>query len=106
MFLNILNNALAAVADGGRVDIRCRRLADGEVAVDIEDDGPGIPRESRELIFEPFYSTKGPSGTGLGLSITHGIVEKLGGSIRVESKVGRGTSFTVTLPIKRTSVGG
>ena len=98
-FLNILSNAFSAVDDGGRIDI-CLKLEDEDtVAVTICDDGPGIPEKHIDQIFEPFFSTKAEYGTGLGLSITFGIVEKLGGRISVQSKVGEGASFTVRLPV-------
>ncbi|MCA1990172.1 MAG: two-component sensor histidine kinase, partial [Desulfarculus sp.] len=63
--------------------------------------GVGIPSANVKRIFEPFFSTRGAKGTGLGLSITYGIVQKLGGQIEVESQEGEGTTFTVTLPIRR-----
>jgi len=101
VFLNILSNALAAVDDGGRIDISLALADDNTVAVTISDNGAGIPKEHLAHIFEPFFSTKGEYGTGLGLSITFGIVEKLGGRIDVRSKVGEGTSFTVRLPVRK-----
>jgi signal transduction histidine kinase len=104
VFLNILTNAFAAVPDNeGRVDISLKRGGDNTVAVTISDNGPGIPQEHRDHIFEPFFSTKGDYGTGLGLSITLGIVEKLGGRIEVPSTVGEGASFIVRLPVRRQS---
>lgn len=101
VFLNIINNAFAAVEDGGNIDINLVRTGANQVAIKISDNGCGITRENIKRIFEPFFSTKGRKGTGLGLSITYGIVKKLGGNIEVESEVGVGTTFTVTLPIKR-----
>jgi two-component system NtrC family sensor kinase len=101
VFLNILSNALAAVDDGGRIDISLELADDNMVAVTISDNGAGIPKEHLAHIFEPFFSTKGEYGTGLGLSITFGIVEKLGGRIDVRSKVGEDTSFTVRLPVRK-----
>ena len=101
VFLNILNNAFAAVSDGGRIGIELAREDADHVAVTIADDGVGIPKEHLQRIFEPFFTTKSGTGTGLGLSITYGIVKKLGGTCRVESEVGTGTRFTVVLPISR-----
>jgi two-component system NtrC family sensor kinase len=101
VFLNIVNNAFAAVDDGGQIEIGIEQLGDDAVAVTIADDGVGIPEEQLGQIFDPFFTTKKGAGTGLGLSITYGIVQKLGGQISVESKVGEGTCFTVTLPIRR-----
>jgi signal transduction histidine kinase len=103
VFLNILSNAIAAVDDGGRIDISAELEDENTVAVTISDDGPGIPEEHLKRIFEPFFSTKAEYGTGLGLSITFGIVEKLGGRIDVQSEVGEGASFTVRLPVARRS---
>ncbi|MFC1597562.1 ATP-binding protein [Planctomycetota bacterium] len=99
VFLNILSNAFAAVDDGGRIDISLKQEDENTVAVTISDDGPGIPEELIDRVFEPFFSTKADYGTGLGLSITFGIVEKLGGRIEVQSEVGEGASFTVRLPV-------
>ena len=99
VFLNILSNALAAVDDGGRIDISLKQEDENTVAVTISDDGPGIPEELIDRVFEPFFSTKADYGTGLGLSITFGIVEKLGGRIDVQSEVGEGAIFTVRLPV-------
>ena len=68
--------------------------------VTVKDDGCGIPEADMERIFEPFFSTKkDKGGTGLGLSITYGLVREIGGTIRVESEMGRGTLFTITLPL-------
>ena len=89
VFLNILNNAEAAVSEGGHIGIRVRGAGERRVAVSISDDGIGIPKANLDRIFEPFFTTKEGSGTGLGLSITYGIVQKLGGEITVESEVGK-----------------
>jgi len=98
VFLNILNNALEAVGEGGRVVVRSWIRNHESVAVSFADDGSGMPKETLEHIFDPFYTTKGTYGTGLGLSITYGIVEKLEGTIEVESEEGVGTTFKVYLP--------
>jgi signal transduction histidine kinase len=100
VFLNIINNAFAAVNDGGHIEIGIRRVGTDEVEVSITDDGVGIPEAQLSRIFDPFFTTKKGGGTGLGLSITYGIVQKLGGRIGVTSTVGRGTRFTVTLPLE------
>jgi len=99
VFLNIINNAFAAVEDGGRIEIGIRRAGADAVTVSIADNGVGVPEEHLAHIFDPFFTTKKGAGTGLGLSITYGIIQKLGGQISVKSKVGEGTCFTVTLPI-------
>jgi signal transduction histidine kinase len=104
VFLNIINNAIAAVGKGGTVDISAARHGQNVVAA-ITDNGAGISPENLRNIFEPFFSTKGEFGTGLGLSITRDIVEKLGGRIDVESEVGKGTRFLITLPIEKANFG-
>jgi two-component system, NtrC family, sensor kinase len=103
VFLNILTNAYYALNEGGQIDIIANQVSDNTVEITIADTGTGISDENLEHIFEPFYTTKGKYGTGLGLSITYGIVEKLGGKISVKSKLGKGTSFTVHLPLKSKS---
>ena len=101
VFLNILNNAFAAVDDGASIAISLGLAKNGGIVVTITDSGVGIPKANLQRIFEPFFSTKEIGGTGLGLSITYGIVKKLGGDISVWSEVGKGTSFTITLPLRR-----
>jgi two-component system, NtrC family, sensor kinase len=101
IFLNIVNNALAALGDGGRLDILLRRVDERSVSAVFIDNGRGIPAEDLKRVFEPFFTTKASQGgTGLGLSITYGLVQELGGSIQVESEVGKGTRFAVNLPLK------
>lgn len=99
IFLNIVNNAFAAVKDGGKLDITAKREGANLISVTFTDDGCGIPESDLERVFEPFFSTKTKQGgTGLGLSITYGLVQELGGSISVTSRVGSGTKFTITFP--------
>jgi two-component system NtrC family sensor kinase len=105
VFLNIINNAFAAVDDGGSLEIGIHREGLGEVAVSITDNGVGIPESQLPHIFDPFFTTKKGAGTGLGLSITYGIVQKLGGRIGVTSTAGKGTRFTVTLPLAHPGAG-
>jgi len=100
VFLNIINNAFEAVADGGHIDIAVTPSDDASISVSIGDDGPGISPENLKKVFDPFFTTKAQHGTGLGLSITYGIVEKLGGDIDVVSPKGKGTTFIVTLPLE------
>ena len=100
VFLNILTNAFYAVEDGGQLKVFAKKRNDNFIDVVVEDNGEGISKENLDHIFEPFFTTKGEYGTGLGLSITYGIVQKLGGQINVESELGKGTTFTVTLPLK------
>ncbi|MDH3269636.1 MAG: ATP-binding protein, partial [Ignavibacteria bacterium] len=69
------------------------------IEIKIEDNGCGIPKEDLPRIFEPFYSTKGQKGTGLGLAVIWGIIDNHDGTINVESEIGKGTTFTILLPI-------
>jgi signal transduction histidine kinase len=98
VFLNVINNAFEAVEDGGQIDITLTETSSGGVAAVIEDNGCGIDKEDLERIFEPFFTSRKVGGTGLGLSITYGIVQRLGGRIEVDSVLGEGTRFTITMP--------
>jgi signal transduction histidine kinase len=101
ILLNLFNNAFAAMADGGHLDIKVYRRSAESLSVKVSDDGCGIRKADLKRIFEPFFSTKKTKGgTGLGLSITYGLVRELGGDINVESEVGKGTTFTITLPLE------
>ncbi len=100
VFMNLLVNAGHAIEKEGEIRIRTSN-GGGEIKVEISDTGCGIPEEIRGRIFEPFFTTKEVGkGTGLGLSITYDIVKKHGGEIEVESEVGKGTAFTITLPVR------
>jgi PAS domain S-box-containing protein len=110
VFLNLLVNAAQAIPDGhaDRNEIRVTVRSDGagRVQIAVRDTGCGIAREHRKRLFDPFFTTKPVGiGTGLGLSICHGIVTALGGEIDVESEVGKGTTFRVTLPAAASDVG-
>lgn len=97
VFLNIMLNAIQAMPEGGELYIRTWQEKD-TVEVAFKDTGKGIPKEQFRKIFSPFFTTR-HQGTGLGLSICRNIVEKHGGHIKVESEPGKGTRFTVTLPL-------
>jgi signal transduction histidine kinase len=100
VFMNLLMNACDALEGKGEVAIRTRPV-DGGVRVEIEDDGPGMSPEVKSRVFDPFFTTKDVGkGTGLGLSISHGIVERHGGSMWVESEPNRGTTFVIELPLE------
>ncbi len=102
VLLNLCLNACEAMPSGGTLLI-ATRADDGKVLIKVGDTGCGIVPEHLDRIFEPFFSTKPVGkGTGLGLSVTYGIVERHGGSIDVESTVGKGTTFTVSLPVAST----
>ncbi len=100
VFMNILQNAVDAMEkSGGTITVTTRR--EGErLRVSVADTGPGIPATNMARLFDPFFTTKPVGkGTGLGLSICYGIVHKMGGTIEVESQVGKGTTFHVLLPL-------
>ena len=100
VFLNIILNAIQAMPDGGELHISTARRgpeACEGVEIIIRDTGKGIPKEDIENIFQPFFTTK-EEGTGLGLAISYGIVKEHHGDIEVESEVGKGTTFRLSLP--------
>jgi len=100
VFLNIILNALDAMPDGGELTVTTGWNGDRQaVRISFTDTGEGIPAEDIPRIFEPFFTRK-LKGTGLGLTISYGIVERHGGRIEVESRVGEGSTFTVILPAK------
>ena len=96
VFQNLILNAVTSIGRDGVITLTARG-ADGQVSVSVGDNGPGIPKERLEKIFDPLFTTK-PDGTGLGLSIGAGILKKLGGKISVKSEVGKGAVFTVDIP--------
>jgi len=99
LFLNLVLNAIQAMANGGRLVIRSR-VEDDFLVVEVADNGVGIPPEIRDRIFDPFFTTRETGeGTGLGLAVSDTIIRAHGGSIEVESEVGRGTVFQVRLPL-------
>jgi len=107
VFINLLVNAADAMeGQGGEINISnnlVKKRGFEYIQVKIADTGCGIPKENIPKIFDPFYSTKGPKGTGLGLAVVWGIVEKHNGIISVKSEVGKGTIFTVKLPVREVS---
>ena len=106
VLLNLFLNATEAMPKGGRLIVATNR-GGGEldahstdvVRIDVRDTGTGIGEEAIARIFEPFFSTKMEKGTGLGLWVSHGIVQAHGGTLKVRSRAGQGTTFTITLPI-------
>lgn len=101
VLLNLINNALDAMEkSGGALSVSAQREDDNFV-IKVSDNGPGIPKDTLSQIFDPFFTTKpGDKGTGLGLSICYGIIKKMHGEITVESAVGEGTTFHISLPMK------
>lgn len=103
VFLNLIKNAVDAIATGGEITITTSRKDEGSVQVFISDNGEGIPKDKLKHIFEPFFTTKERGkGTGLGLFVAHAILRKLGSRVRVQSEPGKGTTFTLNIPIKPT----
>jgi signal transduction histidine kinase len=108
VLLNIITNARDAMLPrGGRLGIEVTSV-DQHIKICISDTGSGIPKKEINKLFDPFYTTKGavggkrmPQGTGLGLSVSYGIVKRHGGTILVDSKVGKGSSFTIKLPARK-----
>jgi signal transduction histidine kinase len=98
VFINLLVNSMDATPAGGEIRFGATHT-DGAVRIEVADTGSGIAPENMKAIFDPFFTTKDPGvGTGLGLAISYRIVEDHGGRIEVASAVGRGTTFTITLP--------
>lgn len=100
VFLNLSLNACEAMEKGGTLSISTS-VRNGNVIISFRDTGCGIKQEHMERIFDPFFTTKPVGkGTGLGLSVSYGIIEQHGGSIDVESEEGKGSTFTITLPVE------
>jgi CheY-like chemotaxis protein/anti-sigma regulatory factor (Ser/Thr protein kinase) len=95
---NMIFNAIEAIHEGGKIEIRTFRKR-RDIFIQISDTGVGITEEAKKRIFEPFFTTKPFTNSGLGLSMSYGIVKRFGGEIEVESKVGKGTAFTIILPV-------
>jgi len=101
VLMNLILNAVQAMKNGGVLTIRTA-VAEGLCRVEVRDTGSGIPASVLPRVFDPFFTTKGEGeGTGLGLSVNLGIAERHGGKIFVESEVGKGTTFTLSLPVSR-----
>lgn len=103
VILNLLNNARDAISPPGKITISTWQQ-DDKVFISVKDTGCGISKEQMEKIFLPFYTTKPVGkGTGLGLSVSYNIVKSFGGTIEVESLIGKGSTFTIVLPVKEKS---
>ena len=99
VMLNMIKNGKESMPSGGILNIRTMR-SEGNVIIIIRDTGVGIPEEIRDKIFDAFFTTKQKvKGVGLGLSVCYGIIKDHGGDIKVESEIGKGTHFIITLPV-------
>jgi len=97
--MNLAVNARDAMPAGGKLEIETRDVSDDKIMLVVRDTGTGMSADVRARIFEPFFTTKGATkGTGMGLAVVHGIVEQAGGTIEVESELGKGTAFSIFLP--------
>lgn len=101
IFINLIGNSIDAISEDGEIDIHCERKSDC-LTIEFVDTGCGVSEEAIDHLFDPFFTTKATGeGTGLGLYIVYSEVEKLGGSIHVQSKVNKGTMFTMTFPMEK-----
>jgi PAS domain S-box-containing protein len=103
VFINIINNALDAMPEGGKIAF-CTRYNEGTVFISISDTGKGMTAEVRKEAFDPFFTTRRPMGTGLGLSVAYKTVMMHGGRIEVESEAGKGSTFTLQFPLTTKTV--
>ena len=100
VFFNLFNNAIGAMLDGGHLEITAVQDRKNFVTISFNDNGPGIPESDLEHIFDPFFYSKARhDGTGVGLSVTYALVQEIGGTISVESQLGKGTSFNIRIPL-------
>lgn len=106
VLINLMNNAIEAMPQGGRLGVRLANGGGGHVSVDISDTGTGISEEHQARIFDPFFTTKPVGkGTGLGLAVSYGIIRDHGGEIRVSSVPGNGSKFSIMLPLESNGYG-
>ena len=108
IMINLLSNAVKFTPPGGRIKVFCAVL-EKTVSISVEDNGPGIPADKLEVVFEPFVQldrglTRTTEGTGLGLAISRGLARGMGAEITLKSEVGKGSVFTLVLPLVRTRV--
>lgn len=100
VFLNLILNATQSMPKGGKLKVQTSMAGEEKIRIRIQDTGLGIAKEDLSEIFNPFFTTKSPGeGTGLGLSLVHSVIESYEGTIQVESRKGKGTSFIMELPV-------
>jgi two-component system NtrC family sensor kinase len=100
VLINLVTNAVQAMPEGGTLDVSLKET-DDKLVITMRDSGEGIPEENIGRIFDPFFTTKPEGeGTGLGLSVSYGIISRHRGLIEVESEVGIGTTFIISLPVR------
>jgi two-component system, NtrC family, sensor kinase len=105
VFINMLTNAIHAMPSGGELSVSAALGPDGKIVITVRDTGSGISEEHLPYIFDPFFTTKKVrQGTGLGLSVSYGIIKKHGGRISVDSAPGKGSTFTVVLPVSEETI--
>ena len=101
VLLNLITNAIDAIGSEGVIDVKSQQR-DSRILIHVSDNGPGIPKEKQNKVFDPFFTTKETGkGTGLGLWVSYDIIKKMGGTIKLKSEMGEGTTFTVDIPIVR-----
>jgi len=104
VFINLINNAIDAMPQGGHINIKTF-TENKHISIKIEDTGAGIPTAIRDRIFDPFFTTKGFQSSGLGMSVSYGIISRHRGTITADSVEGKGTTFTINLPILNKAAG-
>jgi len=98
-FINLIQNSIEAIKEDGSIKVQVYKLDDNWLNIEFTDNGPGIPKEIQNKIFNLYFTTK-PDGTGIGLSIVQRIIDQHNGSIHLESTEGKGSKFIISLPIQ------
>jgi CheY-like chemotaxis protein/anti-sigma regulatory factor (Ser/Thr protein kinase) len=104
VLVNVIFNAVHAMPMGGNLTLSAEVVAD-QVTISVSDTGVGMPAEVRSRVFDPFFTTKGVEGMGLGLAVAYGVIRRHQGTFEVESELGKGSAFRITLPVAAASAG-